>query len=148
MGQRFALIAVLLASLMGFNPGEVNAASIPDQGPRWESLSPEVKQVLTPVAPDWDHMPGFQRQRLVNAAKNYPKLSQEEKNRFRERLPQWAKLPHETRVEARETFKKFHSLPEDKRQELKKRWHAEKSDKPEETGASSADSASPSSSTR
>jgi hypothetical protein len=96
-------------------------------------LSPEIKQVLAPVAPDWETMPGFQRKRLVNAAKHYPKLSLEEQVRFREHLPQWSKLPHEERKDARETYKKYHSLPQEQKDKLKKRWQ-------EENGASSPQS--------
>jgi hypothetical protein len=130
MGKRLALIFLLSATLIGLGVRESDAAAAADPGPRWESLAPEIKGVLTPVAPDWDQMPGFQRKRLVNAAKNYPKLSKEEQARFRENLPHWAKLPHEERKEARETYKKFNSLPQEKREEIKKRWEEEKGTAP------------------
>lgn len=143
MVKRLALVLLLAATFIGIGSEPSCAAATPEQGPRWESLSPEIKQVLTPVAPDWDQMPAFQRKRLVNAAKHYPKLSPQEQARFRERLPQWAKLPREDRIEARETYKKYHNLPQEQREELKKRWQVEKKTSPE---ASTDSSVPPSSS--
>ena len=121
MGQRHALIACVLAAQLMFGL-PAGAAGTADQGPRWETLSPDMQQVLAPVAGDWDGMPGYQRQRLLSAAKHYPKLSPAEQARFRARLPDWAKLSHEKRKEARETFKKFHALPTEKREAIKQRW--------------------------
>jgi Protein of unknown function (DUF3106) len=132
MGKRLALIFLLAFTLLEMGVNQSFAATTPDTGPRWDSLSPEIKGILTPVAPDWDQMPAFQRKRLANAAKHYPQLSPDEQARFRERLPEWAKLPHEQRKEARETYKKFHDLPKEKREVLKKRWQEEKGGASEE----------------
>jgi hypothetical protein len=147
MGKRLTLILLLAATLFGLGVSSSYAANPTDPGPRWESLSPEIKQVLAPVASDWESMPGFQRKRLVNAAKHYPKLSLEEQARFREQLPRWAKLPHEERKDARETYKKYHSLPQEQRDQLKKRWQEENGASPQTSPASAAVPMSPSGTT-
>ncbi len=138
MVKRLALTLLLAANLFELGVQPCYAAPTPYAGPRWESLPPEIKGVLTPVAPDWDQMPAFQRQRLVNAARHYPKLSPNEQARFREQLPEWTKLPYEQRKEARETYKKYHDLPKDKREELKKRWQEEKGPAADSSPASAA----------
>jgi hypothetical protein len=140
MGRPLALIVCLLAVLCAVPAPARAAGPVAEAGPRWDTVTPDLQQILAPVARDWEHMPAYQRQRLLNAARQYPKLNPVEQARFQARLPDWAKLPHDTRNEARDTFRKFHSLPTDKREALKQRWHKAVEVPPESARGTTAES--------
>ena len=44
-------------------------------GPLWHELTPQQRQILTPVASEWNGFSGPKKQRLLNVAKRYPDMS-------------------------------------------------------------------------
>ena len=96
----------------------------------WTRLSPQDRQVLSPLAPEWDRLPGDQQKRLMSAARQYPKMRPIQQDRFQERIRDWAGKSPEQRKAARETFKGLRKLPPSKQHELKKRWLEQKATTP------------------
>lgn len=80
-------------------------------GPLWHELTPQQRQILTPVASEWNGFSGPKKQRLLNVAKRYPDMSPAEQLKIQARLPHWTELPQTTRDEARNNMKKLLQLP-------------------------------------
>jgi hypothetical protein len=88
----------------------------------WNSLSPDERRVLGPVAPEWPRMPGYQQERLKGAARRYPQMQPIQKERFESRLRDWATMTPDQRKAARETFQGLRKLPPEKQHELRQRY--------------------------
>ena len=116
---------LIAAALMGFAgaalAGDSDKLKSTPQVP-WNSLSPDERRVLEPVAPDWPRLPGYQQERLKGAAKKYPSMQPIQKERFEARLKDWAAMSPDQRRAARETFQGLRKLPPEKQHELRERW--------------------------
>lgn len=88
-------------------------------GPSWDSLTPQQKTVLAPVAHDWKGFSERARKRLIAVANKYPSLKPEEKSRVSARLKSWTALSREQRDKARENYRKIHQLPPEKQVAVK-----------------------------
>jgi hypothetical protein len=120
-GQAAGLIALALLAFAGAaSAGDPDKANVPPVP--WNSLSPEERRVLEPVAPDWPRLPGYQQQRLKGAAKKYPEMQPIQKERFESRLRDWASMTPDQRKAARETYQGLRKLPPEKQHELRERW--------------------------
>jgi hypothetical protein len=120
--QVAALIAaVLLTALatlaVAADPARLKTPQIP-----WQSLSPDERRVLEPIAGDWPRMPGYQQERLKGAARHYPSMQPIQKERFETRIRDWAAMTPDQRKAARETFQGLRKLPPEKQHELRERW--------------------------
>ena len=93
-------------------------------GPLWHELTPQQRQILTPVASEWNGFSGPKKQRLLNVAKRYPDMSPAEQLKIQARLPHWTELPQTTRDEARNNMKKLLQLPPDERKRTEEKLRA------------------------
>jgi hypothetical protein len=112
-----AFLALAAGGAHAADPDKLKTPQVP-----WDTLSPEERRILEPVAPEWPRMPGYQQQRLKGAAKRYPQMQPIQKERFETRLRDWAAMSPEQRKAARETFQGLRRLPPEKQHELRERW--------------------------
>jgi hypothetical protein len=125
-GHAALIIAVALAALLVQPAGAVRPERLTTPQTPWQSLSPEQRRVLGPVAPDWERLPGYQQQRLISSARRYPDLQPIQKERYEQRIRDWTVMTPEQRRAARETFQGLRRLPPDKQHELRERWLRER----------------------
>ena len=93
-------------------------------GPLWHELTPQQRQILTPVAGEWNGFSRPKKHRLLNVAKRYPDMSPAEQLKIQARLPHWTELPQTTRDEARNNMKKLLQLPPDERKRTEEKLRA------------------------
>lgn len=101
--------AVSIPSLAGF-------ATVSESGPRWASLTPVQRDILSPLQDDWSAIDAGRKQKWLELAARYPTLSGPEQSRIRERMAEWARLTPSQRGEARANFQQATRTPAADRQ--------------------------------
>ena len=124
LGAAHAGPAVAQPPAPAASPAATPAAKPAPAGPLWHELTPQQRQILTPVAGEWNGFSGPKKQRLLNVAKRYPDMSPAEQLKIQARLPHWTELPQTTRDEARNNMKKLLQLPPDERKRTEEKLRA------------------------
>lgn len=114
-------------------PAALPAVSALAAAPTWQSLTPEQRELLAPLARDWDKLGPNQRSKWLNAAPRLATLPAPELARLHERMRDWAHLTPGERADARVGFQvakqvdaeerqakweAYQALPPEKRQQL------------------------------
>lgn len=86
---------------------------------RWQLLSAQERQALSPLAEHWGSISETQRSKWLAIARNFDQLSPAEQQVMQTRMREWAALSPTQRNQARLNFNTFQSVPRDER---KNRW--------------------------
>ena len=122
----FGLTAALLVT-------PVSAFEFPTlRQPSWHELSPQQKEVLSPLKEDWDRMEDARRKKWVSIAAHYPHMSPEEQARIQSQMQGWAKLSPQQRQLVREKYKALKKAPAGTQQALREQWELYQQLPPEE----------------
>jgi hypothetical protein len=110
-------------------PAKKKAAAV--ARPAWVELSPEQRQILSPLQADWENFERERRLKWIGIAKRYPKMKPEEQARVQRRMQAWAKLTPEQRRQARESYKNI-AKDKDRHGDLREQWAEYQALPPEE----------------
>lgn len=100
----------------------VAAATPGPKQPNWAELSPEDRQILTPLESRWNGFSAQRKKMWLGIAKNYPTMPPSEQAKVQRRLESWVKLSQAERRTVREGYKDLQKLPPEKKQTLKQQW--------------------------
>jgi hypothetical protein len=98
---RLALLCAFLGLTAAVQPVPAQAAqgtpraqfvAVADQGPSWQSLTPEERRLLFRFRKDWQSYPPETRQRMINGVHRYMQLTPEQQQRLRERVNKFRNL--------------------------------------------------------
>ncbi len=92
------------------------AASMPERGPAWSSLTPVQQQALAPLQRDWISIAAEPKQKWLEVAGRLPQMSTDERTRVRERMAEWSRMTPTERANARVQFQEVRRLSPDDRQ--------------------------------
>jgi hypothetical protein len=99
-----------------------NAAAPADAGgPHWNELTPEQRQVLSPLANDWNSIDDRGKERWLGVAGRYHKMPPEEQQRTNQRMVEWSRMTPQQRTQARLNFQDSRGVSKEERQA---RWQA------------------------
>jgi hypothetical protein len=90
--------------------------------PTWAELTPQQRQVLSPLAKEWNGMETFRRKTWIGIAGRYESMSPTEQERMMERMREWARLAPEERKQAREKYKSLKRVNPEQRESLRQNW--------------------------
>jgi hypothetical protein len=128
--QATALAALVMACALFAPPSPVvaqvqlppvAAASRPEEGIRWQNLTPAQREVLAPLEREWPGIDAPRKQKWLVIAGRYRSLPPPERARIAERMTEWAKLTPAERGEVRLRYQEARQLPAPDRQA---RWQA------------------------
>jgi hypothetical protein len=98
-------------------------------GPSWNSLTPQQREALAPLAGQWSTMPADRKRRWIEIAQKYPQLSPESKAHLQSRMPEFAGMTPQQRQTARENFQRAYELPPESRESAVQQYKALPDDK-------------------
>lgn len=116
LGQHFArrrvglfagMALCLLASSATVNaalPTPNSSSLVSSSKISWNTLTPEQKIALAPLAAEWDAMEDLPKRKWLVIANKYTGMKPDEQQRVQDRLKTWAKLSPEQRMAVRENF--------------------------------------------
>jgi hypothetical protein len=116
-----ALAAPLAATAQDRPPpgGTWPTGEQPQVPPRpWSQLTPDEKDILSPVAHDWDSFPARKQSHMLEMAQRWKGLPPERRAEIRERIDRWQHMTPEERAEARKNQQKFQDLSPAQRAKL------------------------------
>lgn len=115
--------------------GPAIAGAVASEGPDWNSLTPQQRAALAPLARDWSGIDGQRKSKWLELASRFPKMPADEQQRVQARMTEWARLSPAERTRARLSFQETKQIP---REEKQARWEAYQSLPPEERRALAA----------
>ncbi|MES2047880.1 MAG: DUF3106 domain-containing protein [Pseudomonadota bacterium] len=83
--------------------------------PSWDSLTPQQKIALTPLAPEWNKMDDIRKKKWLEIANKFASMKPDEQARAQERMQTWMKLTPEQRMQARENFTRTKQINPEKK---------------------------------
>jgi len=89
---------------------------------RWQELSHEQQNILSPLSKEWDDLRPWQREKMLDIARDYPRMNQQEQARVKQRLDNWSRMTPYQRENARKKYQQFQSLPTEKQDALRQQW--------------------------
>jgi hypothetical protein len=89
---------------------------------RYNSLSPEKKEMLKKRYQEWESLPEYKQKMLRRRMKKYKQLLPQERERFKHRHRQLHKLSPNERYMIREKLQKWDSLSPDEKEQIRKRF--------------------------
>lgn len=92
------------------------AATTPENGPAWASLTAVQQQALAPLQRDWSSIRVDPKQKWLEVAGRLPKMSAEERARVQERMAEWSRMTPAERARARVQFQEVRRLSPEERQ--------------------------------
>jgi hypothetical protein len=99
----------------------VAAATVAEQGVRWQQLSSAQRSALKPLEREWGGIDGTRKQKWIEIAGRFPTLPEAEQDRIQARMAEWAKMSPQQRGQARLNFQEANQVaPQDRRA----RWDA------------------------
>ena len=98
------------------------AATPAEKRSQWSDLTPEQKQILSPLAGEWDQLDAPRRAKWLGIAKRYPQMTPTSQKRVQNRMAEWVRLTPEERRMAREQYRKIGKLPPEKRETVVQEW--------------------------
>jgi hypothetical protein len=105
------------------------AATLPQQDNGWQTLKPQQKKALAPLAPHWSQISAAQKNKWLAMSNNFDNLSPKEQVTLHERMADWASLSPQQRAQARLIFNETKNLAADQK---KTQWEAYQALTPEE----------------
>jgi hypothetical protein len=93
----------------------------PEDGVRWQNLTPAQREVLAPLEREWPGIDAPRKQKWIVIAGHYRTLPPQERARITERMTEWAKLTPVERGEVRLRYQEARQVPALDRQA---RWQA------------------------
>lgn len=114
--NRDSLRAVPWVAAVACSVALVAAASAPESGPAWASLSAVQQQALAPLQRDWGSIPGEPKQKWLEVAGRLSKMPAEERARVQERMGEWSRMTPAERARARVQFQEVRRISPEERQ--------------------------------
>jgi hypothetical protein len=114
MRRRVLVFTAVLAAGLLFREqslAQSRPAPAPASGPAWNSLSPQQREALAPLAGQWPTMTAERKRKWLDIAEKYPQLSPEGKTRLHSRMAEFARLTPQQKQTARENFQRAYELP-------------------------------------
>jgi len=93
------------------------AASTPEDGPVWSSLTVSQRAALDPLARDWSGIGSTHKLKWIDLANRMPKMEVAERSRIQARMADWAKLSPQQRTQARMRFQEAKQVAPRSREE-------------------------------
>ena len=125
------ILCLALATSIAAEPPATAFIGTPPQ-PGWNSLGPQQKTILAPLAGEWDKMDNIRRKKWLGIAERYPGMKPDEQHRVQDRMREWANLAPEQRAKIRDSYKEFNQLPAEQKKVVKQKWEAYSNLTPEE----------------
>ncbi len=115
-------LAALCGALAIAHASLAQAAPPHAKNPSWAQLTPQQREILSPLAGEWDKLDAERKKKWLGVAKRFPKFTPIGKKRVKTRMRKWAELTPAQREEARRRYQLLRSLPPAEREALRKRW--------------------------
>jgi len=116
MSNRQSPRAVPWVAAVTLSVALASAASTPESGPAWASLSAAQQQALAPLQRDWGSIPVEPKQKWLEVAGRLSKMSVEERARVQERMGEWSRMTPAERARARVQFQEVRRISPEERQ--------------------------------
>lgn len=113
----FALLFFAIGGNAQTNSNELSqqTAIATDAEPRWDQLSAQERQALSPLASIWSSLSQGHRRKWQALAKNYAGMSISDREKLQSRMAEWAALKPKEREQARLNFAQAKKVPPDAR---------------------------------
>jgi hypothetical protein len=82
-----------------------------EEGVRWDSLTADQRETLTPLQREWPSIDALRKQKWIALASRFRTLSPTEQARITARMSEWARLTPSERGQARLRFEEARSVP-------------------------------------
>ncbi len=90
----------------------IAAASVaPEEGVRWQGLTPRQREVLAPLEHEWPTMDTAGKQKWITIAARFHTLAPQEQNRISQRMTEWSRLTPVERGEVRMRYQEARQVP-------------------------------------
>lgn len=116
------VLTITLVSALALLNSASAAILPPLKQPKWAELTPQQREILSPLSAEWDKLESYRRKKWLGIVQRYPNMSAEEQQRLQRRMKAWASLPAEDRKRAREQYKSLQKAPPEQREVVKQRW--------------------------